>query len=213
MLLQWQLVTFKNLTFVWKKKKTPLGWRLLLDFNLKVSFKTSLCRERRLKARAGKESEIHTNSSPCYLLIATSDLQHWPLLTIIIVLYPLVEELFSYCAGQLQCPASPCRSRTQHKMRNKQQQWQDKRAFDRGRLMVANREVSQCQPHACQTPKPHLSSVALSLWCRLLVKGTSTSVQQATRCGGEEVKTSFFITHFRKGERKIRKSRPQYSLD
>lgn len=72
--------------------------------------------------------------------------------------------------------------------------------------MVANREVSQSQPHACQTPKAHLSSVALSPWCRLLVKGTSLSVQQARRRGGEEVKTSFFITHFRKGERKIRKS-------
>lgn len=90
-------------------------------------------------------------------------------------------------------------------MWNKHQQWQDKKDFDRERFMVANGEVSQSQPHACQTPKPHLSSVALCPWCRLLVNGTSSSVQQVRRCGGEEVKTSFFITHFRKGEMKIRK--------
>lgn len=124
-----------------------------------------------------------------------------------------LEKVFASCAEQVQSPASPCRGRTWCITWNKQQQWQDKKDFDRERLMVANGEVSQSQPHACQTPKPHLSSVALSPWCRLLVKGTSSSVQQARRCGGEEVKTSFFITHFRKGERKIRKSRPQYSLD
>lgn len=79
--------------------------------------------------------------------------------------------------------------------------------------MVANGEVSQSQPQACQSPKPHFSSVAHFPWWRLLVSGTSSSVQQVRRRGGEEVKTSFFITHFRKGEMKIRKSQPQYSLD
>lgn len=90
-------------------------------------------------------------------------------------------------------------------MWNKHQQWQDKKDFDRERLLVANREVSPSQPHAFQAPKPHLSSVAPFPWYRLLVNGTSSSVQQVRRCGGEEVKTSFFITHFRKRETKIRK--------
>lgn len=179
------------------------------DFDLILTFKillTLLCRERRLRAGTGEASEIQRFSS----LSSFFSFFRPAALTPITHHYGILPHWLE--VGWESMVSSQQKQDLIHNVKGAATMTGQK-DFDRERFIVANAEVSQSQPHACQTPKPHFSSVAFFPWCRLLVNGTSSSVQQVRRCGGEEVKTSFFISHFRKGEMKIRKSQPQYSLD